>query len=70
MPPLGVLGALQFLTRIPVRLRAAPDLAASVPWFPVVGAGIGVFHTGVERAWWRGPTTCTSSGGLSSSQNG
>jgi len=41
MPPLGVLGALQFLTRIPIRLRAAPDLAASVPWFPVVGAAIG-----------------------------
>ena len=42
MPPLGVLGALQFLTRIPIRLRTAPDLAASVPWFPVVGAAIGV----------------------------
>jgi adenosylcobinamide-GDP ribazoletransferase len=41
MPPFGVLGALQFLTRIPIRLRAAPDLAASVPWFPVVGAAIG-----------------------------
>jgi adenosylcobinamide-GDP ribazoletransferase len=42
MPPFGVLGALQFLTRIPIRLRTAPDLAASVPWFPVVGAAIGV----------------------------
>lgn len=41
MPPWGVLGALQFLTRVPVRLRAAPDLAASVPWFPVIGAFIG-----------------------------
>ena len=47
MPPLGVLGALQFLTRIPVRLRAAPDLAASVPWFPVVGAAIGAAVGGV-----------------------
>lgn len=27
---------------------------------------IGVFHTGVERDWWEGPTTCTSGsiGGL------
>ncbi len=26
-------------------------------------AGIGLFHTGVERGWWEGPTTC--SGGQS-----
>ena len=41
MPPLGIVGAFQFLTRIPIRLRSAPDLAASVPWFPLVGAFIG-----------------------------
>jgi len=41
MPSFGLLGALQFLTRVPIRLRSAPDLAASVPWFPVVGALIG-----------------------------
>ena len=23
-------------------------------------AGIGVYHTGVERGWWEGPSTCTS----------
>ena len=28
----------------------------------LVTAGIGVYHTGVERGWWEGPTTCTSSG--------
>ncbi|SFR10934.1 disulfide bond formation protein B [Poseidonocella sedimentorum] len=22
-------------------------------------AGIGLYHTGVERGWWEGPTTCT-----------
>lgn len=38
----GFLGAVQFLTRVPVRLRTEPDLAASVPWFPVVGGLIGV----------------------------
>jgi adenosylcobinamide-GDP ribazoletransferase len=37
----GLLVALQFLTRVPVRLRQAPDLTAGVPWFPVVGAVIG-----------------------------
>jgi len=41
LPPLAPLGAVQFLTRIPIRLRAAPDLAACVPWFPVVGGAIG-----------------------------
>lgn len=24
-------------------------------------AAIGLYHTGVERAWWEGPTSCTSS---------
>lgn len=35
------LAATQFLTRVPIRLRTAPDLAAAVAWFPVVGALIG-----------------------------
>lgn len=26
----------------------------------LVTGGIGVYHTGVERGWWQGPTTCTS----------
>ena len=43
----GLLGAVQFLTRVPVRLRAAPALAACVPWFPVVGALIGAAVGGV-----------------------
>lgn len=25
-------------------------------------AGIGGYHTGVERGWWQGPTSCSSSG--------
>ena len=28
----------------------------------LTGAGIALYHTGVERLWWQGPTTCTSSG--------
>ncbi len=35
--------------------------------FPMLGAlaalttaGIGGYHTGVERGWWEGPTSCTS----------
>jgi adenosylcobinamide-GDP ribazoletransferase len=34
--------AVSFLTRIPVRLREEPSMTAAVPWFPVVGAGIGM----------------------------
>lgn len=35
-----------------------------LPWAGALAAlttgGIGVYHTGVERDWWQGPTTCTS----------
>ncbi|WP_342075528.1 disulfide bond formation protein B [Yoonia sp. SS1-5] len=27
-------------------------------------AGIGIFHTGVERDWWEGPSSCTGGGAL------
>jgi adenosylcobinamide-GDP ribazoletransferase len=37
----GLLGAIQFLTRIPINLRQAPDLARCISWFAVVGAIIG-----------------------------
>lgn len=47
LPAWGASGAVQFLTRIPIRLRAAPDLAKAVPWFPVVGALIGATIGGV-----------------------
>jgi adenosylcobinamide-GDP ribazoletransferase len=38
----GFFGAVQFLTRVPIRLRSEPKLTASVPWFPVIGGLIGV----------------------------
>ncbi len=37
------LDAVQFLTRVPVRVARPAPLAAAVPWFPVVGALIGAF---------------------------
>ncbi|MCT4369556.1 disulfide bond formation protein B [Yangia mangrovi] len=50
--------ALAFRARILPLLGAAAALTTS---------GIGVYHTGVERGWWEGPTTCTSGpiGGMS-----
>lgn len=47
LPPFGVLGAAQFLTRLPIRLRAAPHQPSVVAWFPVVGAVIGAAVGGV-----------------------
>ncbi|MDA0223693.1 MAG: disulfide bond formation protein B [Rhodobacterales bacterium] len=34
------------------------------------GAGVALYHTGVEQHWWVGPTTCTSQGvaGLTAQQ--
>jgi disulfide bond formation protein DsbB len=35
-----------------------------LPWLGAAAAlttaGLGLYHTGVERHWWQGPTTCTS----------
>ena len=38
-------------------------------WLPALGAlamvataGVGLFHTGVERGWWEGPVSCTGTG--------
>eukprot|EP01036_Dinobryon_divergens_P001291 gene1291-1683_t len=47
LPAIGPLAALQFLTRLPVRLRRAPDMAAMVVWFPLAGAVIGALAGGV-----------------------
>lgn len=33
-------------------------------------AAIGVYHTGVERDWWQGPTSCTGSGDALSGLSG
>jgi adenosylcobinamide-GDP ribazoletransferase len=38
----GLVGAVQFLTRVPIRTRQAIPASRSVPWFPVAGALIGL----------------------------
>lgn len=37
--------------------RALPVLGALAA---LTTSGIGAYHTGVERGWWEGPTSCTS----------
>jgi len=47
-----LLGAVSFLTRVPTGTgpRRAEELARFVPWFPVVGAGVGLAVAGVYAA--------------------
>lgn len=49
------IGAVALLTRGPI-LPILGSIAASAT------AILGVYHTGVERDWWEGPTSCTGSG--------
>ncbi len=39
-----------------IQLAALGGLAA------LTTAGIGIYHTGVERGWWEGPSSCTGGG--------
>ncbi len=49
------------------KLRILPALGALAA---LTTAAIGLFHAGVERGWWEGPSTCTSGdiGGLTPQQ--
>ncbi|MDT8855617.1 disulfide bond formation protein B [Paracoccaceae bacterium Fryx2] len=40
-----------------LRGRTLPVLGAAAA---LTTAGIGMYHTGVERGWWQGPTSCTT----------
>lgn len=46
-PVAGLLGAIQFLTRVPLRLPAAVPHDRVLPWFPALGALIGAAVGGV-----------------------
>lgn len=54
-----VLGVIA-LSLAPTRLLSALGALAAL-----TTAGIGGYHTGVERGWWEGPSTCTTSGSIS-----
>lgn len=40
--------------------RPSRGLAALAGLVTLAGAGIGLYHVGIERHWWQGPTTCTA----------
>ncbi len=55
---------------------AIPALGTLGRFWPLMGAlavasssAIGFYHSGVERKWWEGPSSCTSSGGGISSMS-
>ncbi|MGY6706311.1 disulfide bond formation protein B [Roseinatronobacter sp.] len=55
-----------------VALLGAGALVLPNPVFAMLGAAgaagsgaIGIYHTGVERAWWEGPSSCSAGGDLS-----
>ena len=49
---MGLLAALQFLTRVPIRLRREPSLNETVAWFPAAGALIGAVVGGAAAGMW------------------
>jgi disulfide bond formation protein DsbB len=53
------IGAVAALSILPARLLAGAGAIAAL-----ATAGVGAYHTGVERKWWDGPASC-SGGGVS-----
>ncbi|MBI4933514.1 MAG: adenosylcobinamide-GDP ribazoletransferase [Actinobacteria bacterium] len=52
MVRVNLLAALQFLTRVPIRLRREPSLPDTIAWVPVAGAIIGAAVGGVAAGLW------------------
>ncbi|MEM7268045.1 MAG: disulfide bond formation protein B [Pseudomonadota bacterium] len=52
--PHAIAIALAAITLMTGERRLYPLIALTL----LVGAGIGVFHAGVEQGWWEGPSTC------------
>ncbi len=56
-PHLAALFVAGLILLVPARVLALFGCAAVL-----VSAAIGFYHTGVERAWWAGPDSCTAPG--------
>ena len=51
------IGAVAALAILPARLLAGAGAIAAL-----ATAGVGAYHTGVERKWWDGPASCSGGG--------
>ena len=49
-----------------IGIATAPIAAVIGLSASLVGTGIALFHSGVERDWWEGPATCTSNSDIGS----
>ena len=58
--PHGIAIGIGLLVLVGLRYRAVYLLGAAAA---VATAALGFYHTGVERDWWEGPTTCSGGGG-------
>ncbi|MEM9146011.1 MAG: disulfide bond formation protein B [Pseudomonadota bacterium] len=58
------------LLAVTVFWRGHKLLASAGALAMAAAAGLGLFHTGVERSWWQGPSTCTAAepGSLNAAQ--
>jgi disulfide bond formation protein DsbB len=56
---IGLLALLLVAKRPLARLLAVGGALAAA-----ATAGLGVYHTGVERGWWAGPDTCSAGGNI------
>ncbi|MBW9114523.1 disulfide bond formation protein B [Rhizobium cauense] len=59
--PIAILGAVSSLVGLPSWIGRAFLLAAGM--LMIVGAGMGVYHAGVEWQFWQGPATCSTTAG-------
>ncbi|KQS95155.1 hypothetical protein ASG68_28990 [Rhizobium sp. Leaf453] len=63
--PIGIIAIVSSVVKLPVRLTRV--LLGVIAILMLVGAGIGIYHAGVEWHFWEGPATCaTSAQGVSS----
>ncbi len=61
----AIVAGLLLATRLPVPMLLVIGAVSTT-----TTAAIGVYHTGVERDWWQGPTSCTGSGDALSGLSG
>ncbi|MBR0554271.1 disulfide bond formation protein B [Ciceribacter sp. L1K23] len=55
--PLGILAIVSSMLRLPVWITKT--LLVAIGLLMVVGAGMGVYHSGVEWQFWEGPASCS-----------
>ena len=59
--PLAGLAAIFYATARPVLATALLVLTAL---FFFINSGLGLYHSGIEWGWWKGPASCSGAGGL------